>query len=178
MSFDIHTIETAPEKSKESLEGSLKGYGMIPNLHGVLAANPAALEAYKTLGDLFGQTSLSLIERNVVWMTSNYVNQCHYCTPAHTMIAKGAGVPDDVIESIRGGTAITDTKLDALSLFTAQVIEKRGHLTDVETKAFLDAGYSEEDILSVIIGVSHKVISNYVNHFADTPIDEPFKAFI
>ena len=25
MSFDIHTIETAPEKSKESLEGSLKG---------------------------------------------------------------------------------------------------------------------------------------------------------
>ena len=80
--------------------------------------------------------------------------------------------------SIRGGTAITDPKLDALRLFTTQVIEKRGHLTDVETKAFLDAGYSEEDILSVIIGVSHKVISNYVNHFADTPIDEPFKAFI
>lgn len=43
----IHTIETAPEKSKPLLEGSLKAYGMVPGLHGVLASSPETFEAYQ-----------------------------------------------------------------------------------------------------------------------------------
>jgi len=29
----------------------------------------------------------------------------------------------------------------------------------------------------VILGVSQKVMSNYTNHLADTPVDAPFRAF-
>lgn len=176
MTFNVHTPETAPQG--EQLEASQKAFGFIPNLHGVLSESPAVLDAYKTLGDMFGNTSLDLVERNVVWMTSNAENNCHYCIPAHTAIAKMSKVPDDVIEALRGGTPIPDAKLEALRVFTSKVITQRGKLSDADTQAFLAAGYKNEDILGVIVGVAHKVISNYTNHFADTPIDENFKPFI
>jgi len=176
MAFNVHTTESAPQG--EQLEASQKAFGFIPNLHAVLSESPAALDAYKTVGDLFGKSSLNLVERNVVWMTSNAVNDCHYCKPAHTAIATMSKVPEDVIKALRSGTAIEDAKLEALRVFTSKVITQRGQLSAKETQAFLDAGYKNEDILAVIVGVAHKVISNYTNHFADTPIDDNFKPFV
>ena len=35
--FTIHDVESAPEKSKPLLENSVKGFGMIPSLHGIMA---------------------------------------------------------------------------------------------------------------------------------------------
>ncbi|SET43419.1 hypothetical protein SAMN04487962_109135 [Marinobacter segnicrescens] len=40
-----------------------------------------------------------------------------------------------------------------------------------------DAGYGQQQVLEVILGVAQKTMSNYVNHIAETPIDEPFKKF-
>jgi len=76
----IHTIESAPEGSKASLEQSVKGFGMLPNLHGVLAGSPQTLEAYKTLHKLFSETSFNTDELTVIWQTINVENGCHYCT--------------------------------------------------------------------------------------------------
>ena len=50
--FTIHNAETAPKSSKPLLETSQKNFGMIPNLHGVMAESPAMLEAYQTMGGL------------------------------------------------------------------------------------------------------------------------------
>ncbi len=44
--FTIHTQETAPAASKALLDKSLKAFGRVPGLHGVLAEAPKALEAY------------------------------------------------------------------------------------------------------------------------------------
>ena len=71
MKFNIHNIETASEQSKPLLEKSLNGFGMIPNLRGVLAESPAALEEYQELTRLFTQTSLNKEEITVVWQTIN-----------------------------------------------------------------------------------------------------------
>ena len=49
--FQIHTVETAPEEVKEVLETVQKdNNGYIPNLIGLLANAPTALEAYRTVG--------------------------------------------------------------------------------------------------------------------------------
>ena len=45
----IQTIESAPEGSKPLLTNSVKAFGMIPNLHGILASSPQILEAYQKL---------------------------------------------------------------------------------------------------------------------------------
>ncbi|MEL6258353.1 MAG: carboxymuconolactone decarboxylase family protein [Pseudomonadota bacterium] len=175
--FQIHTPDTAPDDAKPLLEDSLKSVGFIPNLHGVFAESPQALEAYKALTTIFTQTSLSKIEQNVVWMTINYEHECHYCIPAHTMIAKGAGVPDDEIENLREGRPLDDPKLDALRTFTRTMVDKRGNVADADIDAFMAAGFSKRNVLDVVVGMAHKVMSNYTNHFTHTEVDAPFAQF-
>ena len=175
--FTIHTQETAPAASKPLLDKSLKAFGRVPGLHGVLAEAPKALEAYQILGTLFKDTSLTTIEQHVVWLTINYENDCGYCVPAHTGLAKFDGVPDAVIKALRNGTPIADPKLESLRAFTVQVVNQRGWVADNDVQAFLDAGYTHQQILEVILGLAHKVISNYTNHLAKTPVDAGFKQF-
>lgn len=175
--FTIHSQETAPAASKPLLDKLKKAVGFIPGLYGVFAESPKALEAYDVLATLFKQTSLTTTEQHVVWLAINYENDCGYCVPAHTALAKMDAVPDDVIEALREGTPIADPKLEALRTFTVQVVQKRGWATDDDTRAFLDAGYTQEQILEVILGLAQKVMSNYTNHIAKTPVDAVFKKF-
>ncbi len=57
-------------------------------------------------------------------------------------------------------------------------MRNRGHLSDSEKNAFFDAGYEKRNLLEIVLGISQKVQSNYVNHLADTPVDEPFQEFV
>lgn len=43
MLFDIHDPDTAPASSKETLARLVQNYGFLPNLAGVLAESPSAL---------------------------------------------------------------------------------------------------------------------------------------
>lgn len=172
--FKIHTTETAPDAAKPLLENSQQAFGMVPNLHGVFAESPPILEAYKTVGALFGKTSLTAIERNVVWMTINVEHSCHYCVPAHTVIARSQGVDEATIKALRAGTALPDAKLEVLRQFTLAMVRARGEVGQSDLDAFFTAGYSKENVFDVLLGVSHKVMSNYANHFAKTPVDPAF----
>jgi uncharacterized peroxidase-related enzyme len=175
--FTIHTLDSAPEGGRERLQQSKDSFGMIPNLHAVMAESPQTLEAYQELTRLFSETSLTAVERNVVWLTINVRHDCHYCVPAHTAIAKSQGVPDAVINALREARALEDAKLEALRVFTLAVVDKRGAVDQADFDAFFNAGYAQRQALDVVTGVAHKVLSNYVNHFAETPVDEAFQKF-
>lgn len=176
--FTVHTQETAPTASKPMLDETLKAYGLVPNLYGVLAEAPNVLKAYMTLSTLFKETSLTTTEQHVVWLTINYENDCGYCMPAHTGLAKLDAVPDDVIEAIRNGTPVANARLEALRRFTVQLVHRRGWVANDDVQAFLAAGYTQQNILQVILGMAQKVISNYTNHLADTPVDAAFEKFV
>lgn len=173
----VHTIESAPEESKALLEKSQKAYGRIPGLHGVLASSPQTFEAYQTLHGLFSNTSFNADELTVVWQTINVENACHYCVPAHTGIAKMMKVDDAITEALRNETPLENVKLEALRKFTLLVVKNRGNVTQSELSDFYAAGYGEQQVLEVILGLSQKVISNYTNHIANTPVDAAFQTF-
>ena len=175
--YTLHTAETAPADSKPLLEKSKASYGMVPNLHAVMAEAPSVLEAYQTVGGLFENSSLNAEEITVVWQTINVENECHYCVPAHTAVAHGMKVDAAISEALRNGTALPTPKLEALRTFTLQVVRERGHLDGATVQAFLDAGFTKRQILEVILGYSQKIMSNYINHIADTPLDAPFQKF-
>ena len=82
MQFALHTHETAPAESQPLLEKSVKNFGMIPNLHAVMAEAPALLEAYQASHEIFQKTSFDADELTVVWQTVNVEHECHYCVPA------------------------------------------------------------------------------------------------
>lgn len=173
----LHSIYTAPEASKPLLEDSKKGYGMIPNLHAVMAEAPGLLEGYKTLHSLFENSSFNNEELTVVWQTINVEHECHYCVSAHTFIANSMKVDPALTEALRNRTAMPTEKLQALHETTLALVRSRGRLTEEEIAAFDAAGYGKRQLLEIILGLSQKVISNYVNHIAETPIDAPFQKF-
>ena len=173
----VHTIESAPEASKPLLEASQKAYGMIPGLHGVLAAAPGILEGYQKLHELFVNTSFNEEELTVVWQAINVEHACHYCVPAHTGIAHMMKVDNEIIESLRNETPLTNPKLESLRTFTLSMVRNRGNVSQEELQAFYAAGYGEQQVLEIILGLSQKVISNYTNHIANTPVDAAFQKF-
>jgi len=173
-SFITHDLATSPEGAQPFLNAAKGAYGFIPNLLATMAEAPAILEGYMTLADIFGKTDLSETERQIILMTNNRLNGCHYCMAAHTSISQGAGVPADVIAALRTDTPIADPKLEALRTFAAMINEKRGWPEPVDVNAFLAAGYTRQNILEVILGTALKVLSNYTNHVAETELDAAF----
>ncbi|WP_055447089.1 carboxymuconolactone decarboxylase family protein [Lacinutrix mariniflava] len=173
----VHNIESAPTEAKPLLENSQKAYGMIPGLHGVLAASPQLLKAYQDLHQLFTETSFNNDELTVVWQTINVEHACHYCVPAHTGIAKMMKVDDAIINALRDETPLADAKLEALRTLTLSLTRNRGNVSQEDLEAFYAAGYGEQQVLEIILGLSQKVISNYTNHIANTPVDEAFQKF-
>lgn len=169
--FTIHTPATAPEAARPTLEGATKAFGFLPNLHAILAEAPAALEGYGALWAIFEKSSFTPAERQVVYLTANFENECRYCMAGHSVLGKMAGLPDAAITALRDGSEIPDAKLEALHAFTTAVVRNRGFVDDALVEAFLAAGYGRQQILEVILGVAVKTISNYTNHIADTPLD-------
>jgi AhpD family alkylhydroperoxidase len=177
MQFTTHTVESAPEGSQPLLEQSLMAWRMIPNLHAVMAESPQLLQAYQDLHHLFTQTSLTAVERSVVWLTVSTANECHYCVPAHTAIAHMDGLEPSLIDALRSGDSLADVKLEALRQFTLALVNKRGKVSAEEQSAFLAAGYTPKHALEVLVGIAQKTLSNFMNHLADTPLDDFAKKY-
>jgi alkylhydroperoxidase family enzyme len=175
--FKIHDLDSAPEDARPLLENSRENMGRIPALHGVMAESPQVLEAYQKLHQLALDNSFDNDEKTVIWQTINVENACHYCVPAHTGIAKMMKVSDDITNALRDETPLPSDKLEALRTFTLAVMNKRGNVSQDDLDAFFKAGYKNRQVLEVIMVLSQKVMSNYINHIAQTPVDEPFKKF-
>lgn len=173
--FTLHDSNTAPEGARDFISGVEKKMGFVPSLYAVFAENPTVLNAYTQLADQLGKSGLTPLEQQVVTIAASVENECHFCVAAHTTIAEGQGLDLSVIEAVREDRAIEDPKLEALRVFTKKVVIDRGFVSDCDVDTFLNAGYDRAAVLAVILGVALKVISNYTNHVAETPVNEAFQ---
>jgi len=175
--FTLHDEDTAPEASKDLLARSMKQNGRIPGLHATMAEAPGLLEGYQLVHQLFLDSSFDKDELTVVWQSVNVEHSCHYCVPAHTGIAKGMKVDDAITEALRNATPLPNEHLEALRTFTLAMVRERGDVGDEAVQVFLDAGFTARQVLEVVLGVSQKVMSNYTNSLAHTPVDAPFRKY-
>ena len=175
MTFPLHDESTAPEAARDALAATRKNFGMIPNLERVMASAPPLLAGYSALWDLFDETTLTPVERQVVYLTANFENECDYCVPWHSLLAKEAGMEESDIQALRDGAALGDPKLEALRRFARSLVHNRGNVAQADLDAFFAAGYEETQALEVILGLAVKVMSNYTNSIAGTPLDAEVK---
>lgn len=173
--FPVHTRKTAPEAAHATLDTVASLFGFVPNLLGVMATSPALAEAYMALSGIFEKSGLNPTERQVVLLTVSHFHECRYCMAAHSMIAEMQQVPADVVEAIRTDAPISNTKLEALRLYVKKLIEQRGWINEAEMNEFLAAGYEPSHALDVLVGVGQKILSNFTNHIANTPVDAAFE---
>ncbi len=172
--FIAHTFDTAPAASKPLIKKAEQKMGFIPNLLVVMAESPAVLESYLTLGTLYDKTNFSVTERQLILLSISRHRNCCYCLAAHGTIAKIQKIPDDLINAVYYKQPFNDEKLDALRTFTLAVLEQQGWVKQPELNAFYQAGYNKQQVLEVVLAISFKTLSNFINNINDTPIDREF----
>lgn len=166
------TDENASPAASE-LFTAIKGkVGFVPNLYRVLANEPAALKATLTFGEELGNGSFDAKTREAIALTVAGANACDYCASAHTAISKGLNVDDAEIESRLNGRS-ADEKLQAILTFATAIVAERGLATDAQLSAARDAGLSEGEIVETVANVVQNILTNYINHVAQTEIDFP-----
>ena len=172
--FQKHDVETAPEKSKPLLRQFLEHSG--PNgFYAVTAKSPETLTAYATLHKAFMASGFTDKEKTVIWQSINVENQCRFCVPTHTYMAKAIKIDKAVSNALRNETALSTAGLEALRDFTLLLLRNHGHASDVEISKFLSAGFTHQNMLEVVMGLAQKTISNHVNHLARMPLDKQYE---
>jgi len=176
MKFTVHAGSTAPEDSQATLNVIEKQFGFIPNLFGVLAESPTAVDAYASINKALTKSNLNPIEQQVVMITVSAENNCNNCVGAHSAIASMVEMPETILSELRQQQSISDARFDALRHFSLLVVNNKGWISENDIQKFLNAGYNKRHVLDVITMVALKTLSNYVNHIAETPLDEQFSA--
>lgn len=169
------TLENAPDGSRELLDAAHSQLGMVPNMYAEMANSPGLLGTYRFGYDQFRRHSgFNPSEQEIIFLAISRFNGCAYCMGAHSAIADGNKVPTEVTDAVRAGEPIGDARLQALNVFTTTMVATRGRPSDVELKEFLAVGYTENQVLEIILAIAVKTLSNYSNHLFDTPLDKAF----
>lgn len=169
--FSIPTRSEVTSGNQAIFDNLQKGLGFVPNLYAYFAKNDTALGDYLALQNR--KSSLKAKEREVINLVTSQINGCRYCQSAHTVLGKMNGFSDEQLLEIRRGRATFDSKLDALAQFTAAVVINRGKATAESIAAFFSAGYTEANMIDVVIVIGDKIISNYIHNLTDLEIDFP-----
>lgn len=157
----------------DHLQGAI---GMVPNLYAYFAKSDTALLDYMALQNR--KSTLKAKEREIINLVVSQVNNCEYCLAAHTGLGKMNGFTDEQILEIRSGKANFDNKYDALAKYVKEVTVTRGHPASHFTDTLLEAGYTEVNVIDIMIVIGDKTISNYLYGFANFAIDFPRAAAI
>ena len=174
----ILTTETAPEASREGVSKAEKANGFIPNLIGLLANAPVALETYQTVSGINARSGLSLAEREAVQITAAATHGCGFCVAGHTAVAyKKAGLNEDVVNALRANAKVPDAKLNAVADFTRAVIRSRGAVADTELVAFKAAGFNDANALEVVLGVSLATLCNFANNLGKPDLNPQLQPY-
>lgn len=146
--------------------------GKVPNLFLTMAQAPVALNAYVQLADVAAHGKLNAKQREQIALAVGDANACDYCLAAHSAIGKMVGLNPAQIAAARGAHAESARDSAVLQL-ARSIVDNRGNVPTSELDAFKAAGFTDGDILEVLVNVVLNIYTNYTNHIARTVVDFP-----
>jgi alkylhydroperoxidase family enzyme len=175
--FPIHTLESAPEQSRQSLETLQGGFGMIPNIAGVMSTSPVLIDSLVGLFQKVHGGSFSEGQIQILLLTNAVTNACPWAVAFHSALALKADVPSADVQAIRDRQSPQDPENAALSTLARTLIKKRGNLDHLEVSRFLQAGFERAHLLEVIAVIAASTITNYTANVANPPVEAAFEAY-
>ncbi len=170
----VHTIESAPEHSRDALKGLQAQFGKVLNIHGEMAHAPVVLQAYAALQQVISDYgTFDAATREAVALVVGNVDRCGYCQSAHTLRAKRAGLSEQQTVAIRDGSYTDDAKLAALLALVRESAGNVGSVQDSTWQAALDAGWSDTELTEVSVYIAFNLFTNHFNHLVETDLDIP-----
>lgn len=157
------------------LFGKIKAaFGAVPNTFADIGTNsPGALAAVLAVDGALSQGPLTNKEIEVIKLAISQETGCDYCLAAHTVIGRGAGLTKEQILAARHGHASGDSKHDALANFSRTLYRTRGTVPVEIVDAIKAAGYSDTQIVDIMLAISAGIFTNYFNRVNDTVIEFP-----
>ncbi|MEV0614055.1 carboxymuconolactone decarboxylase family protein [Nonomuraea sp. NPDC050404] len=170
--FTVHSVESAPEASRQPLEELRQRVGFVPNLAGSIAGSPVAIDGFNELQRALRQTTLTGAEREVIGIAVSVANRCAWSVAAHSAFAERAGLAPEVIEALRAGKdELPDERMDALATFVRALPRSGGPVGPDELDAVLAAGFSQVQVLEAITQAAFTTMANWVANATGTPLD-------
>jgi AhpD family alkylhydroperoxidase len=170
--FVDHTLETAPPEARRSMRATAAHRGYVPAAVARIATAPQLLDGFLTVSALFETATLDPLAREVLIMTMATRNRCHICVAMHTMKLQSLGAAPDVIAALRAGDPLADARLEAIRVFTLDVIAETGGVDDESMRAFLAHGYTSRNALEVVLGIGAYTMSTFANRMTRAPLDD------
>ncbi|TFF40214.1 carboxymuconolactone decarboxylase family protein [Mucilaginibacter psychrotolerans] len=168
--FLIPTREEVSPANQAIFDNLKKALGFVPNLYATIAYSDAGLGRYLAYQN--AKTTLSNKEKEAVNLIVSQVNGCAYCLSAHTVIGKMNGFTDEQILDLRKGKS-ENAKLNALVKLAAEITADRGRATEEAVNDFYANGYTNENLVDLILQISDKTAMNYLHNLTDIAVDFP-----
>jgi uncharacterized peroxidase-related enzyme len=176
--FTFYTPANASPEAGVLLGMIQSTYGFIPNLFAYMAEAPSTINAYLHLNELIAKSSLTPASAQLSLWVVSIENQCDFCRVAHQAFAKKLGVKAQTYSAVLNQKAIECTADAALVNFTRAVVQKRGLVADADLLAFLNAGFTKQQVMEVILIVAIKTLSNYINHLTQPEVNPELRALL
>ena len=160
----VHTADSAPEGSRGFIDTVITNNGFLPNLIGVLAGAPVALETYLTVSGTNARASLTLQEREVVQITAASVHGCDFCVAGHTAIAlKKAGFEKDVVRALQEANRSVPQQIQVITFDNTPISElSTPKLSAVDIDVFQLGRQAANILLSSIEDASNSVQNSLI----------------
>lgn len=161
--FHAHTLETAPHAARQAMQAVQSTTGTIPDAVRRLAGSPELLNGFLAMSAGFEQCTLDPLAREVVIMTVAVRNDCHVCITMHTGKLRTLGAAPEIVTALRAAAPLSDARLEAIRIFTLDILATAGGVADESVAALLAQGYTERNALEVVFGIGTYTMSTLAN---------------
>ncbi len=168
--FPVPTRAAVNDANGAIFDNLQNALGFVPNLYAAIAYSDNGLSRYLAYQN--AKTSLSNKEKEAVNLIVSQVNGCVYCQSAHTVLGRMNGFTDEQLTDIRKGKS-SDPKLNTLVQLAAAITQNRGNANDDTVAAFFEQGYTNENLVDLILQISDKTAMNYLHNLIQVPVDFP-----
>src|SRR5580704_9191426 len=175
LTYQIHTIESVPEKSKPLLKLFTEAVGFVPNLAGAIANSPVLANSLLGLFQNVHGGSFTEAEVQVLLLTNAVTNSSSWPVAFHTALALKQGLDPADVQAIRERRLPERQRYAALSRVAKTLIEHRGQVSNDDYDTFLKAGIEKEHVLEVVAVIAASTITNYASKITNPPLEAFFE---
>ncbi len=153
---------TATGPARPLLRRAAAPVGSVPNVLRTMANAPAALRGYLAFEAALSDGALRAGLREQIALAVASAHGCAYCLARHRRLGTLAGLDvGDIAPAMAGATA-SDPRAAAALRFARALVARRGAVTEDEFTAVRLAGYTDAEIVEIVVIVGLVTMTNYL----------------
>jgi alkylhydroperoxidase family enzyme len=174
--LQLHTPETAPERSRPILDGIASEVGFIPNLAAAAAESPVLLAAFDGLRRAVATGELDPVHREVAGLAVGVAVDNAYGIAFHSTVLANLGVDESAIERMRAGRSPVDPRCGAVYDTARAVAIDRGKVDPALIERATALGFTDSQLLEIVAECAFASLVGLIDNLAGRVELDPFLA--